>query len=159
MGRLIPLLLLVEIALVAVALISCLSAEEDQVRNLPRPAWVFLIVFLPLVGAIMWFSAGRPLAPVGGRAGGASGVGSGYGSGLFGAIPQRARNRRLIAPDDDPEFLRSLDIEQARRDSELFRRWEDDLLRDDDGRHPEPGGTGGTGGTAGAGGAGPDETP
>jgi hypothetical protein len=46
----------------------------------------------------------------------------------------------VVAPDDDPEFLRSLDVEQARRDRELFSRWEDDLTRrDEEGRRRDDG--------------------
>lgn len=143
MGRLIPLLFLLEVALVAVALISCLSAEDGEIRTLPRVAWIFIILLFPLVGAVAWFSAGRPVPA-------ADGVrigewGGGYGSGLRAAARlERSRpHRRPVAPDDDPEFLRSLDIEQAKRDRELFRRWEDDLLRRDDdhrrdGKDPGP---------------------
>ena len=32
------------------ALISCLSAEEDEIRALPRLVWVLIILFFPLVG-------------------------------------------------------------------------------------------------------------
>jgi hypothetical protein len=139
MGRLIPLLFLIEVALVAVALIGCLSAEGDEIRALPRVAWVFIIVLVPLVGAVAWFSAGRPLPAAGGIR--SDQLGRGYGPG-FRAPPERSRpHRRVAAPDDDPEFLRSLDVEQARRDRELFRRWEDDLRRRDDTRpdaHPPP---------------------
>jgi hypothetical protein len=147
MGRLIPLLFLIEVALVAVALISCLSAEDDEIRTLPRVAWVVIIVLVPLVGAVAWFSAGRPLPAGDGIRVGE--LGRGYGPGLRAARLERSRPpRRVVAPDDDPEFLRSLDVEQARRDRELFRRWEDDLKRrDDDTRRREPGG------------AGPDDTP
>lgn len=147
MGRLIPLLFLATIALVAVALISCLSVEDSDVRTLPRPIWVLLIVCFPLAGAVAWFLAGRPLQTAGG--------------------PQRGRQqRRTLAPDDDPEFLRSLDVERAKRDRELFRHWENDLARQDEGqrspddrsasregegRRRKPGGTGAAGGASAAG--------
>lgn len=36
---------------------------------------------------------------------------------------------RPVAPDDDPEFLRSIEERSRRQDSELFRRWEEDLRR------------------------------
>jgi hypothetical protein len=138
MGRLIPLLFLLEVALVAVALISCLSAEDDEIRTLPRVAWILIILFFPLVGAIAWFSAGRPLpAADGPRLGRLGGHWPGSPGGR-GGWPRP--HRRVVAPDDDAEFLRSLDVEQARRDHELFRRWEDDLTRrDDDGRRRDEG--------------------
>lgn len=131
MGRLIPLLFLIDVALVAAALISCLSAEDTEIRTLPRPAWVLIIVFFPLVGAIAWFSAGRPHPaeqdPVLGR---------------LEAVRRLSRSApapspsasRVLAPDDDPEFLRSLDLRQAqaRRDREILRRWEADLRREEE---------------------------
>jgi hypothetical protein len=158
MGRLIPLLFLVEVALVALALISCLSAEDEEIRTLPRVGWVFVILLFPLVGAIAWFSAGRPVpeaegAPIRGLLGHRPVLRAGRGE-------WSRPNRRIVAPDDDPEFLRSLDVERARRDNELFSRWEDDLRRGgtdprrpsrgpreqerprDPGRRREPGGTG-----------------
>jgi Phospholipase_D-nuclease N-terminal len=138
MGRLIPLLFLLEVALVAVALISCLSAEDGEIRTLPRVAWIFIILLFPLVGAVAWFSAGRPVPATDGVRIGE--WGGGYGSGLraAGRFERSRPHRRPVAPDDDPEFLRSLDIEQAKRDRELFRRWEDDLLRRDDDQNPHP---------------------
>ncbi len=137
MGRLIPLLFLLEVALVAVALISCLSAEDGEIRTLPRAAWIFIILLFPLVGAVAWFSAGRPVPAADGVNSRIGDWGGGYGSGLRAAARlERSRpHRRPVAPDDDPEFLRSLDVEQAKRDRELFRRWEDDLLRQDDDQH------------------------
>jgi hypothetical protein len=131
MGRLIPLLFLVEVALVAVALISCLSAEDDEIRTVPRFGWVLIILFFPLVGAVAWFAAGRPVP--------ANAVtpqlGTGLGTGFRAAArTERPRpHRRPVAPDDDPDFLRSLDTDQARRDRELFKKWEDDF------RDPPPG--------------------
>jgi Phospholipase_D-nuclease N-terminal len=138
MGRLIPLLFLIEVALVAVALISCLSAEDEEIRTLPRVGWIFVILLVPLVGAVAWFSAGRPV-PVGDGVR-IRGLGGGYRPGSRAARGDWPRpHRRVVAPDDDPDFLRSLDVEQAKRDHELFRRWEDDLRRGDDPRTRDEG--------------------
>jgi hypothetical protein len=101
MGRLYVLLFLLQIALAAAALISCLSAEEGDINALPRVAWVLIILFFPLIGSIAWFAAGRTR----GAAGPAWRVGGGF--------PDR-RPRRPVAPDDDPEFLRSLRPRPAR---------------------------------------------
>ena len=98
MGRLIPLLFLVEVALVALALISCLSAEDEEIRTLPRVGWVFVILLFPLVGSIAYFAAGRPVSAT--PRPGIWRVGGGF--------PEHERPRRPLAPDDDPEFLRSL---------------------------------------------------
>ena len=59
------------------------SSDRRTVRNLPKPAW-FLVVLVPLLGPVAWFLAGR--APRGGSG------------------PQRP-GRRVVGPDDDPDFL------------------------------------------------------
>ncbi|WP_025617548.1 PLD nuclease N-terminal domain-containing protein [Salinispora cortesiana] len=121
MARLYVLLFLAQVVLAVVALISCLSAEEGDIRALPRIAWVLVILFFPLVGSIAWFVAGRESRV------GQPGAGRPVGNGLTG------RRRRPIAPDDDPEFLRSVEERtQNRADQELFRRWEEDLRRRED---------------------------
>ncbi|MGC5029410.1 PLD nuclease N-terminal domain-containing protein [Micromonospora sp. DT229] len=126
MARLYILLFLVQVVLAVCALISCLSAEEDDVRHLPRIAWVLMILFFPLIGSIAWFLAGRQRKPAGG------GV---FPGGVQSTVRQPARP---LAPDDDPEFLRSIEERSRKEDQELFRRWEDDLRkREDDLRRRE----------------------
>jgi hypothetical protein len=95
MARLYPLVLLLDIALLVVALIDCLSAAEPAIRALPRAAWVFVILLFSPIGALAWFVAGRPAQARAGR-------------------PARA----VLAPDDDPEFLRSLAEDLRRRQTE-----------------------------------------
>jgi hypothetical protein len=117
MVRLYALLFVVQVILAVVALISCLSAEQDEIRALPKFAWVMIILFFPLVGSIAWFLAGRP-------------VSTATGGGPAPANPFRPRERpRQVAPDDDPDFLKSLSAEQSKKDREMFDRWEEDLRR------------------------------
>jgi hypothetical protein len=125
MGRLFPLLFLAGLALAVVALIDCLSTESDEVRALPRFAWIFVILLFPVVGPIVWFSAGRPQR-----------AGAGGGAWGAGAFPERSRPRRQVAPDDDPEFLRNLTTTSA-DDEEVLRRFEEDLRRRDDDPRPK----------------------
>lgn len=87
--RVLAFLFLLMLALLAVALISVLSAERDEIRRLPRGAWVALILLVPVVGAALYLWLGRPRRAPGARLGPV-------------APP------RVIAPDDDPEFLRRL---------------------------------------------------
>ena len=61
MARLYMLVFALEVLLVILALISCLSAEEGELRALPRIVWVIVILLFPLVGSIVYFVAGRPL--------------------------------------------------------------------------------------------------
>jgi hypothetical protein len=126
MGRLFSLLFLIDLALAVVALIDCLSTDRDEVRALPKFAWVILIVLFSPVGPIVWFYSGRPQ-----RAHVHTGARIGHAG--------RGRQRRPVAPDDDPEFLRNLTSSAAtrREDDELLRRFEEDLRRDDDDPHTD----------------------
>lgn len=116
MVRVFVFLAAVQVVLVVLALISCLSAERNRIRALPRPIWVLVILLLPFIGAVAWFLAGRPTGQTPGPGGWPSASGPGP-------------RPKPSSPDDDPDFLRSLDADQARRDRELFQRWEDDLRR------------------------------
>ncbi len=110
MGRLLPLLALLDLALVVVALIDCLSTE-GEIRALPRIAWVFIILLFPPVGPIAWFVAGRPAkvtAP---------------------ADVLTPGGRTVVAPDDDPEFLRQVDRQRRSDEEEMLRLWEADLRK------------------------------
>lgn len=121
MGRLFPLLLLADLALLVIALIGCLSCNASDIRALPRIVWVFLILLFPLVGPILWFVAGRPQS---------ARVRKGGGTRTRGEAAAGAGRRRPLAPDDDPEFLRELAARQrSGDDEELLRRWEADLRR------------------------------
>jgi len=121
MGRLFPLFVLLDIALIVVALIDCLSSDESDIRALPKVIWVFLILLFAPIGPIVWFVAGRPQRTAQARNTWAPGSG----------FPEATRPRRPVAPDDDPEFLR--DIAKSRKnDDEMFQRWEEDLRRRED---------------------------
>jgi Phospholipase_D-nuclease N-terminal len=117
MGRLYVFLFGLEILLIVLALISCLSADEGEIRALPRIVWVIIILLFPLVGSIVYFAVGRPVkaaARPGWRAGG--------------GFPEPTRPRQ-VAPDDDPEFLDKLDRKSKREQEDLLKRWEEDLRK------------------------------
>src|SRR5258705_13119730 len=113
MGRLLPLLFLLDLALLVVALIDCLSTDDSEIRALPRVVWVFLILLFSPVGPIVWFVAGRPERAEAVRAGGEP---------IRYSSPGRA-----VAPDDDPEFLGGMATQSRRDDEEMLRLWEADL--------------------------------
>jgi Phospholipase_D-nuclease N-terminal len=117
--RLYGLFFLVDLALMVVALIDCLSTDEYAVRSLPKVVWVFLILLFSPIGPIVWFVAGRPQGQPAGR-GGDWRPGRGF--------PERERPRASMAPDDDPEFLRRV-ARSRREDEEMFSKWEADLRR------------------------------
>ncbi|WFE38783.1 PLD nuclease N-terminal domain-containing protein [Micromonospora sp. WMMD998] len=115
MARLYVLLFLAQVVLAASALIGCLSAEDGQVKALPRLVWVLVILFFPIVGPIAWFVAGRerPDGPLG----------------AAGTAGSTAPAHRPVAPDDDPDFLASLDKRSRDEDRERLQRRQDDLRR------------------------------
>ena len=120
MVRLYSLFVLLDLALLVIALIDCLSAEEFAIRALPRVAWVFIILLFSPVGAIAWFVAGRPAPAVRMSNGGVWRPGNGF--------PEDQRPRQSSAPDDDPEFLKSL-ATSLREDEQMMKKWESDLRR------------------------------
>ncbi|WP_022908106.1 MULTISPECIES: PLDc N-terminal domain-containing protein [unclassified Curtobacterium] len=51
------------VVLLVFALIDILTKGDDQVRGLPKFAWVLLVVLVPVVGSIVWFAVGHDWAP------------------------------------------------------------------------------------------------
>lgn len=92
-----PALSILYIALLAYALVDVITTDAHLIRNLPKLIWVLVIVFVVILGPILWLLLGRP-----------------RGASLLpgttsrdAAVPRRQRQRPL-APDDDPDFLRRL---------------------------------------------------
>ncbi|WP_371577939.1 PLD nuclease N-terminal domain-containing protein [Streptomyces sp. NBC_01314] len=108
------LLYLVPLALTIYAFIDCLNTPEDEAKHLPKIAWVFIILLFWIVGPIAWLAAGKLRnAPEGGR------------------TPSewhRDHRTEYVAPDDNPEFLKSL-AEDNKKDESLLKSWEADLRR------------------------------
>jgi hypothetical protein len=119
MARIYALLFFAGLIMAIIALISCLSAEDGEVRGLPRIVWVLIILFFPLLGSIAYYFAGRPVRAATSGQSWRPGTGS----------PKATRPKRVLAPDDDPDFLRKLDQQSKQEDEELLRRWEEDLRK------------------------------
>jgi len=111
MVRLFVLLAAVQLVLLVLALISALSAP--RVRAMPRALWVLVILLIPVLGPLSYFAWGRPVAAPREK------------------NPAPRGKPRPAAPDDDPDFLRSVDTEQARLDREMLAQWERDLDKDE----------------------------
>lgn len=81
MLRYLPFLLV--LALWIYAFVDCLNTPEEEVSGLPKVAWVIIILLFGevLVGPVAWLIAGKVRAPA---------------------------PARWVAPDDNPEFLKSL---------------------------------------------------
>ncbi|TJZ51888.1 PLDc_N domain-containing protein [Streptomyces piniterrae] len=115
MIRYLPFLLV--LALWIYAFIDCVNTPESQVRGLPKVIWVIIILLFGevLIGPIAWLVAGKVRHPVSGD----------------GSTPSewhRNRSAKWVAPDDNPEFLKSLKDEN-KKDEALLKDWEADLRR------------------------------
>jgi hypothetical protein len=66
--------------------IDCAQKDETELRNLPKWGWLLIILFISTIGSIAYLIAGRPKGNKG---------------------PKGPR-RRILPPDDDPDFLRKL---------------------------------------------------
>jgi hypothetical protein len=93
MTRLIPVLVLI-VAFTIFSVAHLALTPREQVRGIAKPAWMVLVILVPIVGGVLWFAVGRVRA---------------------GESPRAAR-RGPVAPDDDPEFLRRLNRERAMED-------------------------------------------
>ncbi len=81
---------LIFIALLGVwlyGLIDCARSDQDSPRNLPKWAWLLIIIFLGSPGAAAWLIIGRSRGT--------------------GPSPRR-RSSKILPPDDNPEFLKHL---------------------------------------------------
>jgi hypothetical protein len=74
------------IALNLYAFILCAQTEQEEIQRLPKWGWLIIIVIFQALGSIAYLVWGRPK-----RQG-----------------PERGGKRKIIGPDDDPDFLRNL---------------------------------------------------
>ena len=122
-GGLIGLLLL---GLWIYCIFDVIAADSVLVRNLPKTAWLVIVVFLPDIGSIAWLALGRPQF-AGWRPGG---------------VGDRAP-RRAVGPEDLPSFPTSGSAPAA---DERLQAWEDDLhRREEEFRRRQEGGDAGPG--------------
>ncbi|SDC78727.1 PLD nuclease N-terminal domain-containing protein [Streptomyces prasinopilosus] len=92
------LMFLVPLALSVYAFIDCISTKDEDIRHMPKPLWAILVLLFPLVGSISWIIAGKKRHPAGTGAGSAWSRGGG--------------RQQWVAPDDNPDFLKSLGEER-----------------------------------------------
>jgi len=76
---------IITLALMLFSIIDCSRTAENNIRSLPKWAWLVIIIFVPAIGSIAWIIAGRP-------------KGNGRGR----------QRRKIIPPDDNPDFLGKL---------------------------------------------------
>jgi hypothetical protein len=115
----VPVLLLVLLWLYC--LFDAIGSDPARVRNLPKGAWVLIVLVFPDVGSVLWLVAGRPRGP----------QRSVPYKGNTGIPPEYDRPGRAVAqsPDDDAAFLEQLKRraeEQRRKAAEQAKRLRDD---------------------------------
>lgn len=87
------------------AIVDLVLIDHSRVRAFPKVVWIVIIVAVPFVGALLWFVVGRSWG--------------------------RSRPEpRVVAPDDDPAFLRNLKLQEDQ--DERIRRLEQELADLDD---------------------------
>jgi hypothetical protein len=69
------------------AFFDCARCPQEEVRKLPKWAWLLIVFLFSPIGAVFWFFIGKPRRNPG---------------------PGRGGRGRIIPPDDDPDFLRKL---------------------------------------------------
>ncbi|MET4094007.1 PLD nuclease N-terminal domain-containing protein [Arthrobacter sp. UYCu712] len=79
-------------------LVDVIRTDARQTKGISKPAWIVVQIVLPVIGAILWFLIGRPR----------------------GTGPATASYSHPVAPDDDPDFLRNLEI-RRRNQAEVER--------------------------------------
>lgn len=82
---------LISLVLSVYALFSCVQTPNEEVPYLPKLVWIVLIVFVPFVGPIVWLLMSRTQV------------------GRDAVVRSPRPGLRPVAPDDDPDFLKSLD--------------------------------------------------
>jgi hypothetical protein len=119
--RVLLILALVLTAFWVYTIVDCSVQPANRHRGVSKPIWILIVVFLPVLGGLLWLTVGR------------------------------VRRSTIIArraPDDDPEFLEK--IGTLSDQDERIRRLEEELAlldaEDDDPRWSAPEATGAPGG-------------
>jgi hypothetical protein len=79
-------------------LVDVIRTDARLTRGISKPAWIIVMIILPVIGAILWLLIGRPRN----------------------AVPARQQYSHPTAPDDDPDFLRNLEM-RRRNQAEAAR--------------------------------------
>ncbi len=80
------LLILLPLALTFYTIIDCAMRDETLLKKIPKWGWLLVILFLQPLGGIAYLIIGRNRGPNGPKPG----------------------KKRILPPDDDPDFLRSI---------------------------------------------------
>ena len=126
------------LAIFVYGLVDVIRTDGRLTRGISKPAWIIVMIVLPVLGAILWLLIGRPR----------------------GNPPVRQNYGHPTAPDDDPDFLRNLELRRRNQaEASRLKKLKDELEAKADGGSsgagPDAGGRGsGASGSADGGAAG-----
>ena len=119
---------IVILAVFVYGLVDLIRTDARLTRGISKTAWIFVQVLLPVFGASLWFLLGRPRA----------------------TDTAPVAYSHPVAPDDDPEFLRNLEIRHRNQaEADRLKKLKEELDAKDrkhDAGNAEAGGSEGAGG-------------
>lgn len=87
-------------------LVDVIRTDSRETRGISKPAWIVVQIVLPVIGAILWFLIGRPRS----------------------TAPAAVTYSHPVAPDDDPDFLRNLEIRRRNQaESDRLKKLKNEL--------------------------------
>lgn len=94
------------LAIFVYGLVDVIRTDGRLTRGISKPAWIVVMIVLPVLGAILWLLIGRPR----------------------GNPPVRQSYSHPTAPDDDPDFLRNLEVRRRNQaEAARLKKLKDDL--------------------------------
>ena len=97
-----------------------ITTEEVHIRNLPKMAWLFIVIFLFDIGALAWLLLGRPQNWQFAKPSGARGAGT------------TSTRPSGETPLDDPALADMSPIVREREEAARMKLWEEQLKRRED---------------------------
>ena len=80
-------LFIAALAIVLFAFIDCARRDETEIQKLPKWGWLLVILFTGSIGSIIYLVIGRSALT---------------------KFPKKKPQKRILPPDDDPDFLRGI---------------------------------------------------
>jgi hypothetical protein len=99
-ARLLFILVPLLVAFWVYSVVDCAIQPATRHRGVSKPIWILIVLFLPVLGGILWFIVGRT---------------------------RRSSRSGVTAPDDDPAFLERLGSQSDQ--DERIRRLEEELAQ------------------------------
>ena len=94
------------LAIFVYGLVDVIRTDGRLTRGISKPAWIVVMIVLPVLGAILWLLIGRPRN----------------------TPPQTRSPGHPNAPDDDPDFLRNLEMRRRQQaEADRLKKLKDEM--------------------------------